>query len=94
MKMFLAVLAQTIDFGLVGGNDDDGNGKCKKNNDDIVWKRMSIIPTPANGVLVHVHPATTATVPEETKELSYDSKKLCIVERRGFYFLIDLLMST
>mmetsp|Transcript_39201 Transcript_39201/g.42493 ORF Transcript_39201/g.42493 Transcript_39201/m.42493 type:complete len:95 (-) Transcript_39201:16-300(-) len=94
MKVFLAVLAQTIDFGLVGGNDDDGNGKRKNNNDDIVWKRMSLIPNLANRVPVHVRPTTTATVPEETKESSYESNKLRIVERRGFYFLIDLLMST
>merc|ERR1712029_804513 len=58
MKIFLAVLAQSIDFDLV---DDDSKKKKKNKMNDIVWKRMSIIPKPANGVPVRVRLAREET---------------------------------
>lgn len=45
MKVFLAVLARTIDFELVG------------NIEELEWKRLSVIPKPADGVLVTTRPA-------------------------------------
>jgi len=72
MKVFLAVLAQTIDFDLV---DDPkhyhqatitDHKKIKKKRKNIVWKRMSIIPKPANGVPVRIRVAAPGTVTTPT----------------------------
>jgi cytochrome P450 len=43
MKIFLALLARRVDFDLV---------QDIKTNDDVVWKKRSIIPKPEDGVVI------------------------------------------
>jgi len=54
MKVFLAVLAQNVDYRLA----DEG---ALKGEDAVLWKRMSIIPKPADGVPIVMTPVTAGT---------------------------------
>jgi len=53
MKVFLAVLAQNVDYRLVSQGTGEGAGEGKK----VIWKRLSIIPKAENGVPVVMTPA-------------------------------------
>jgi len=66
MKVFLAVLAQNVhDFKLADGQQDK----------EILWKRMSIIPRPLNGVPITIQPAATA-VPATTNRAEDESEQI------------------
>jgi len=62
MKVFLALLARRIDFSLV--NKDLLSGE------DVVWKRMSIIPKPEDGVPIAVSKSSKVLVNEEITLMS------------------------
>lgn len=49
MKVFLATLARRVDYDLVGSTDE------------ILWKRMSVMPRPLDGVEVAPRPMATAS---------------------------------
>jgi len=52
MKVFLAVLAQNVnDFQLAEGQKEK----------DVLWKRLSIIPRPLNGVPITIQPSTVVS---------------------------------
>jgi cytochrome P450 len=62
MKVFLAVLARSLDFELAQSADDSTEG--------LVWKRMSIIPKVENGVPVRVRPLQGIPSPMEQQVAS------------------------
>jgi cytochrome P450 len=62
MKVFLTVLARSLDFELVRGADESTEG--------LVWKRMSIIPKVENGVPVRVRPLQAISTPKVRQEVA------------------------
>jgi len=93
MKVFLAVLAQNVNFELA--KDDNVKKSTKRGllrqllgrerkqqqkegqDEEILWKRMSIIPKPLNGVPVTILPAAAVEREEEPRQIdnnSYEEK--------------------
>jgi retinoid hydroxylase len=62
MKVFLAVLARSLDFELVRVANESTEG--------LVWKRMSIIPKVENGVPVRVRPMQAISTPKVRQEVA------------------------